>query len=105
LIAWSAKAERQVTALRHHYENLGRAAAARALLAALDEAERRIERDPSGGLPAPRPYPQLARYGLNLPDMACPGSRRAVTGSPNSTGHPPVIAGVFFETANIPRRL
>jgi hypothetical protein len=98
LIAWSAKAERQVTALRHHYENLGRAAAVRALLASLDEAVRRIERDPSAGLPAPRPYPRLARYGLSW----IKAGRYWIA---YGTGHPPVIAGVFFETANIPRRL
>ena len=35
----------------------------RNLDAALDEAARRVERDPAAGLPAPRPYPALARPG------------------------------------------
>jgi hypothetical protein len=64
LIVWSAKAERQVLFLRDHYEKLGRTTAIQALLAAMDAAGRRIEFDPAGGLIAPRPYPQLARYGL-----------------------------------------
>jgi hypothetical protein len=57
LIGYSARADRQIVALRHHYEDLGRSAAVRALMIALDNAESRIERDPGAGLTAPRPYP------------------------------------------------
>jgi len=98
LILWSAKAERQVIALRDHYENLGRIAAVRALVAAVDAAERRIERDPAGGLTSPHPYPQLVRYGLAW-------IKEGRYWIAYSADHTPVIAGVFFETANIPRRI
>jgi plasmid stabilization system protein ParE len=64
LIEYAPRATRQVAALRHHYENLDRPAAVRAFVDALDEAGRRIESNPAAGLPAPRPYPQLARPGV-----------------------------------------
>jgi hypothetical protein len=98
LIVYSGKAERQVIALLHHYEDLGRVAASRALAIALDEAERRIEHNPSACLTAPRPYPQLARYGLAW----IKSGRYWIA---YSADRPPVIAGVFFETANIPQRM
>ena len=98
MIGYSARAERQIVALRHHYEDLGRTTAVCALIAALDEAEGRIERDPAAGLAAPRPYPKLARYGLAW----IKSGRYWIA---YSTGQSPVIVGVFFETANIPRRM
>ncbi len=56
-----------------------------------------IEADPEGGLPAPRPYPQLARDGeawiqANTYWIAY------------SRTDPPVILGVFYATADIPGR-
>lgn len=98
MTVYSARAERQVIALLHHYENLGRASASRAREVALADAERRIERNPTAGLTAPRPYPQLARYGLAW----IKSGRYWIA---YNTSQPPVIAGVFFETANIPQRM
>ena len=98
MIEYAPRATRQVAALRQHYETLDRPAAVRALLAALDEAERRIDRNPAAGLPAPRPYPQLAR-----PEVAWIKAGRYWVSY--TTASPPVIAAVFFETANIPGRL
>jgi hypothetical protein len=57
LIGLSARAARQVRTLRQHYEDLGRPEAVRGLIAAMQEAERKIESDPAAGLAAPRPYP------------------------------------------------
>ena len=97
MTAYTARAARQITALRDHYEELGRTTATRALFAALDEAERRIDNGDSG-MPAPRPYPRLIR-----PNRAwIKAGRYWVT---YSTTAPPTIVGVYFETANIPGRL
>jgi hypothetical protein len=98
LIEYAPGATRQVVALRHHYENLDRPEAVRGLTAALDEAERRIESNPAAGLAAPRPYPQLARPGVAW----IKAGRYWVS---YTTTPPPVIVGVFYETANIPGRL
>ena len=91
------KADSQIVNLRQHYEALGRTEALDAFEAALEAAERKIDRDPSGGVPAPRPYPFLAR-----PGQAWIKSGRYWIAY--STVPPPVIIGVFYETANIPGR-
>jgi hypothetical protein len=57
-----------------------------------------IEHNPATGLPAPRPYPQLAR-----PGQAWVKAGRywiAYRRRPRL-----VIAAVFFDTANFPKRL
>ena len=67
-------------------------------IAALEDASRRIEANPAAGLVAPRPYPHVAR----------PGRAWIKAGRywiAYNTAHPPVIAAVFYETANIPGRL
>lgn len=98
MIRLSDEAERQLAALIRHYTQIGRPEAKRNLIAAIDGAVDRIERDPAGGLPAPRPYPDLAR----------PGRAWIKVGRywiAYSTTQPPVVVGVFFDTANIPRRI
>lgn len=49
-------------------------------------------------MPAPRPYPQLARTGRAW-------IKEGRYWFSYTLEAPPVIAGVFFETANIPGRL
>ena len=62
------------------------------------EAGRQIAENPAAGLAAPRPYPHLAR-----PDTAW------IKAGPYwiayRTAQPVVILAIFYETANIPRRL
>ena len=97
MIRLSADAERQVADLLRHYAGLGRPGAGRNLIAAVDEAVAHIERDPGAGLPAPRPYPALAR----------PGRAWVKAGRywiAYATTQPPVIVGVFYEAADIPGR-
>jgi plasmid stabilization system protein ParE len=53
-------AERQLDELLDHYSRPNRSSASQSLIAAIDEAMEQIERDPTAGLPAPRPYPHLA---------------------------------------------
>ena len=48
-------AERHVAQLLRHYARLGRPEASDNLLSALDLAAKQIEKDPAGGLVAPRP--------------------------------------------------
>jgi plasmid stabilization system protein ParE len=98
LIAFAPRALQQIEHLREHYDRQERYEATDALEAALAEAVRKIEANPAAGLPAPRPYPQLAR-----PGRAWVKAGRywiAYRTTPRL-----VIAAVFFETSNIPGRL
>jgi plasmid stabilization system protein ParE len=98
LIAYTPRAARQVEDLRQHYEGRERIEAIRALVAALDEAERKIEGDPAAGLAAPRPYPGLARRGRAW----VKAGRYWIA---YSTAQPPVIVAVFYDAADIPGRV
>ena len=71
--------------------------AARNFDLALDEAEHQIEREPEKGLPAPRPYPALAREGEAW-------IKARAYWIVYSLAEPPVILGVFHEQADIPGR-
>ena len=98
MIAFTPRAGRQVRALRDHYDEHERPEASRALAAALENAWTVITDNPSAGLPAPRPYPQLA----------LPGRRWIKSGRYwilYRDTPPLVIVGVFFETSDIPSRL
>jgi len=97
LIGYTARAARQVAEFQGHYERERRPEASRNLAAALHDAERRIERNPAAGLPAPRPYPALERLGQSW-IKAGPYWIRY------STRTPSVITGVFYDRANLPGR-
>ena len=98
MIRLSRQAERQVAALLRHYTRLGRPEAKHNLIAAIDAAAVRIERNPGAGMPAPRPYPSLARRGR----VWIKAGRYWVA---YSTTDPPVIMAVFYATADIPGRV
>jgi plasmid stabilization system protein ParE len=98
LVEYAPGALRQVDDLLRYYEDRQRDGAADALRAALQAAERRIDERPNTGLPAPRPYRQLARPGVAW----IKAGRYWVS---YTTTSPPVIVAVYFETANIPGRL
>lgn len=98
MIALSPEAEAQLDALIVHYETLDRVEASTNLLNALERAKARISERPEAGLPAPRPYPALAKV----------GRRWIIEGSywiSYSLTTPPVISGVFYAMADIPNRL
>ena len=97
MIVFTPRAGRQVRALQDHYEERGRPEASRRLAVALERAWASIAGNPGAGLPAPRPYPELAR----------PGERWIESGRYWIVYQetPPVILGVFFETSDIPGRL
>jgi len=99
LIEYSPSARRHVLELRRHYVARERPEAILNLVRAIEDANRRISRSPSSGIPAPRPYPGLARRGLLWVKSGAywfgyVASRDAA-----------VVAAVFHETANIPDRL
>jgi plasmid stabilization system protein ParE len=91
VIRLSPDAQDHVDRLIAHYEARGRLRAAENLLYALDRAKERIGAAPGVGLDAPRPYPELRRSG-----------RYWIAYNLTS---PPVIAGVFYVTADIPNRV
>ncbi len=98
MIVLTPRAGRQVRELRQYYEDLERPEATRALVSALETAWQAITTNPAAGLPAPRPYPHLARRGRAWVKTG----RYWVA---YSTVQRPVIVAVFYETANIPGRL
>ncbi len=98
MIVYAPRALRQLADLRRHYERLNRIEAIKTLDAALYEAEHTIQADPLAGLPAPRPYPRLARSRIAW--VKAGRYWVAYRTAPRLT-----IAAVFYETANIPGRL
>ena len=98
MIEFTSKAERQLDGLRQHYLTLARAEALRNLEAAIFEAAAEIERNPAAGLPNPRPYPQLARQRR----LWLKAGRYWFT---YRTAPTVAITGVYYESANIPKRL
>jgi plasmid stabilization system protein ParE len=92
------KALADLDRLLKHYEKLGRPAASRNLLSALERAKIKIAEEPEAGLAAPRPYPELKRAGRRW-------IREGSYWISYSLGNPSVISGVFYVTANIPKRI
>ena len=98
MISLSPEAETQLDRLLTHFERLNRIAAAENLLAVLDLASVRILRAGSAGLPAPRPYPALARLGFRWIKEGRYWVAYLNHGSPT-------IVGIFHESADIPNRV
>lgn len=98
MIALSPEAESQVDRLVAYFEEKGRVAASANLLGALERAKLRIAKAPDAGLEAPRPYLALKRH----------GRRWIIEGRywiSYSLTTPPTISGVFYATADIPKRV
>jgi plasmid stabilization system protein ParE len=97
LIALTPEAARQLEALERFYVDRQRPQALRNLGHALAEASLIIVNAPERGLPAPRPYADLASLGLSWLKRG----RYWIAYDPAV----PIIAGVFFETDHIPDRV
>jgi plasmid stabilization system protein ParE len=97
LIALTPEASAQLEALERYYAEKRRPQALRNLGHALAEASLIITNAPDRGLAAPRPYPDLAAAGLSWLKRG----RYWIAYDPGI----PIIAGVFFETDDIPNRL
>lgn len=98
MIRLSSDAQAQLDALLSHFDERERPEAIRSLVAAIDRAAERIERNTAARLPAPRPYPSLARQGR----VWMKSGRYWIA---YSTTTPPVIMAVFYDQADIPGRL
>ena len=97
MVALSPVAERHLTELTAHYDAKNRMNAVRSLILPVEAAKRRIARSPAAGLDAPRPYPTLKVLGFRW-------IRESNYWFAYSEGDPPVIAGIFYATADIPSR-
>jgi hypothetical protein len=64
LIEYAPEASAQIDELIEHYTGRGRVDALIRLTNTLIAAERRIQTAPFAGISAPRPYPELSRFGL-----------------------------------------
>jgi plasmid stabilization system protein ParE len=98
VIVLSPEADFQLNDLTEHYERKDRLAASRNLLRAVESAKLRIGRAPSDGYPALRPYPELKVLELRW----ILERHYWISYTPTD---PPVIAGIFHETADIPNRI
>lgn len=98
MIPYTRRAARQVDDLLTHFMELERPEAMSNLLAALRDASTQIENAPGSGVPAPRPYPFLARPGR----FWIKSGRYWVGYRRNPTL---AIFAVFYDAANIPGRL
>jgi len=97
VIALSPEATAHVSALKNFYSERQRPQALRNLSHALATASLIILNAPERGMIAPRPYPKLADFGF----LWLKSGRYWVAYDPKG----PVIAGVFFETDDIPGRI
>lgn len=97
MIALTPEASAQVASLEHFYINNHRPQALRNLGHALAEASLIITNAPEQGMKAPRPYPTLAELGFSWLKRG----RYWIAYDQKI----PIIAGVFFETDDIPSRL
>jgi plasmid stabilization system protein ParE len=98
LIVLTARAARQVRALRQHYEDRGRPEATRNLVAPIESAWQQIVTDPAAGLPAPRPYPHITRRGRSW--VQAGRYWIAYITRPSLA-----IVAVVYDAADIPRRI
>lgn len=97
MIALTPEASAQIEALERFYIDNGRPQALRNLAYAVAEASVIIANAPDRGIAAPRPYPDLAALGLSWLKRG----RYWIAYDPAG----PIIAGVFFETDDIPSRI
>jgi plasmid stabilization system protein ParE len=94
------RAQSQVEALIEHYEARGYDGALRNLADALRDVSAKIEAADGLGLTAPRPYPDIAHLNLGFRWLKMGSYWFAFTPAPEM-----LIAGVFHEASDIPRRL
>ena len=97
---FSPEAQGQYLRLVVHYESLERSEAISNLNTAVKNAIREITRMPRAGLPAPRPYPDLAGLGqLWVKSGPYWFSYHHIVGQP---GRSAVITGIFYDRSDIP---
>jgi hypothetical protein len=92
-------ASRQVEALIEHFDEELRFDVSDRLIAAVATAAARIQAEPHGGDPAPRPYPLLKSFGFRWIK-----EHRYWFGWSMAKGYP-VLTNVFYDTADIENRI
>ncbi len=97
MIALTPEASAQLDAFERFYVEKQRPQALRNLGYALAEASLIILNAPERGMSAPRPYPELAAFSL----LWLKRGRYWIAYDPNG----PTIAGIFFDTDDVPNRL
>ncbi len=97
MLALTPEASAQLDAFERFYVDTHRPQALRNLGYPLAEASLVILNAPERGMSAPRPYPELAAFGL----IWLKRGRYWIAYDPDG----PIIAGVFFDTDDIPDRL
>lgn len=97
MIALTPEASAQLSALELFHIEKERPQALRSLGYALAEASLIILNAPERGMAAPRPYPELSAFGF----LWIKRGRYWIAYDPDG----PIIAGVFFDTDDIPDRL
>ncbi len=99
MIPLSSAAESALAALTNHYALLGRDRAIDRLVASIEAACERFERERGQFYDSPRPYPGLAELGLRWTKEGPYWIAFAVT------REGPIVAGVFHDGADIPNRI
>jgi hypothetical protein len=94
MVPLTIEARNHVRGLSVHYVRLDRTEALRYLILAISAAQIKIAKAPDAGLPAPRPYKQLARTGQRWIKQHVYWVRYNL--------EPLSITGVFYETLDIP---
>ena len=99
MIRLSPEAERQLDELALHYAERGRDEAIDNLAGAVERACERYAEGRGSFYDAPRPYPTVRQ----------PGWRWTKEGrywlAFTADAHGPIVAAIFFETADLPRRI
>jgi plasmid stabilization system protein ParE len=98
VISYTRRAAALISGLLDHYETKERPEAMQGLLRALHDAWAEIENNPAAGLPAPRPYPALAR-----PGQFWVKAGRYWVGFRRQPAL--IITAVYYDAADIPGRL
>jgi plasmid stabilization system protein ParE len=99
MVVITTTARAQLEALEDHYAELGRDVAAIRMTESVAVAAARIERQAGPFWPAPRPYPDVAGYGWRW----LKEGRYWIAFTVTPEGY--AATAIFYETANIPRRL
>ena len=100
MIRLSPYARNQLDALIDYYVEKERLSALRKLDAALDRVMDEITQSPRAGLPAPRPYPELAVYGFLWVHVGSYWfAYHHGRGQPGSSAK---IVGIFYDRSHIP---
>jgi hypothetical protein len=110
MLELSSEAEAQLRAFEDYYAEKGYETAYSYLIQAMETASDRVLSRKGRFYNAPRPYPELADYGFEwLIEhrywIAIASVVRPTTPGGRGERQIPIIAGIFFDSSNIPGRV